>query len=285
MTTVAEIIQRRLPDMTRAERQLADAILGNYPMSGLGSITELAALADVSTPTVARMAQKLGFSGYPDLQASLRAELEQMISGPIAKREVWGGRLPEEHILSRYAEAATRNLRGTLDQIDIADFDRVCGLVADPERRILVAGGRLTGTLARYLYLHLQMIRSDVTLIPPEASWPHHMLDIRKGDALLVFDIRRYENTTLAMGEMANERGAEIVLFTDQWRSPIHRLADVTFAARIAAPSAWDSSLALLLLVESLIAATQEALWESVKARTDELEAAFDRTKLFRKFT
>lgn len=285
MTTVAEIIQNRLPDMTRAERQLADAILGDYPMSGLGSITELAARADVSTPTVARMAQKLGFSGYPEFQASLRAELGEMISGPIEKREIWGRGLPEEHILSRYAEAATRNMRGTLDQIDPEAFDRVTALVADPARRVFIAGGRITGALARYLYLHLQMIRSDVTLIPGEASWPHHMLDIRPGDALLVFDIRRYENTTLVLGEMAHDRGAEIVLFTDQWRSPIHRLADVTFAARIVAPSAWDSTMSLVFLTETLVAAAQEALWETVKERTDELEAAFDRTRLFRKFT
>ena len=234
---------------------------------------------------VARMAQKLGFSGYPEFQASLRAELEQMISGPVAKREGWGRGLPDEHILSRYADAVTRNLRGTLDQLDPAEFDRVAALISDPARRIFIAGGRLTGALARYLYLHLQMIRGDVALIPPEASWPHHMLEIRPGDVLLVFDIRRYENTTLTMGEMAHDREAEIVLFTDQWRSPIQRLADVTFAARIAAPSAWDSSMSLLFLTETLIAAAQEALWESVKARTDELEAAFDRTKLFRKFT
>lgn len=271
--------------MTRAERQLADAILGNYPVSGLGSITELAALADVSTPTVARMTQKLGFSGYPDFQATLRTELEQMISGPIAKREIWGNHLPEEHVLNRFAQAVTRNMQSTLDQLDPEDFDRVCALVADPGRRLFITGGRLTGTLARYLYLHMQMIRADVTLLPAEASWPHHILDIRAGDVFIVFDTRRYENATLVMGEMANDRGAEIVLFTDQWRSPIHRLADVTFAGRIAVPSAWDSGLSLLLLIEALVAAVQEMLWETVKARTDELEAAFDRTRLFRKFT
>ena len=154
---------------------------------------------------------------------------------------------------------------------------------------VFLAGGADTFNLLVpqqcHLFTEYKEIRGDVALIPPEASWPHHMLEIRPGDVLLVFDIRRYENTTLTMGEMAHDREAEIVLFTDQWRSPIQRLADVTFAARIAAPSAWDSSMSLLFLTETLIAAAQEALWESVKARTDELEAAFDRTKLFRKFT
>ncbi len=285
MPTIAETIKAKSETMTRAERQLAEAILDNYPIPGLGSITELAELADVSTPTVARMVQKLGFSGYPDFQSTLRGELAQIISNPIEKHEELIPDLPEEHILNRYAKASVANLRSTLDHIDVNEFNGLVDLICDADRTINIAGGRLSGTLAQNLYLHLQMIRSGVRFIPPEASWPHSVLDLSEGDVLIIFDIRRYENNTLLLAEMAHERGAEIVLFTDQWRSPIQRLATRTFAARIAVPSAWDSGLGILLLVECVVAAAQETLWESVKARTDALEAAFDRSRLFRKFT
>ncbi|THH39090.1 MurR/RpiR family transcriptional regulator [Aliishimia ponticola] len=283
--TIAEQIQARRDEMTRAETQLADVILDNYPVSGLGSITELAEKAKVSTPTVARMVQKLGFSGYAPFQAALRTELGEMISGPVAKHDTIGTRLPQEHVLTRYALAAMDNLRGTIDQIEAEDFDAVCALIADPARRIHIAGGRITGTLARHLYLHLQMIRPGVTLVPLDASWSHHMLDLAEGDLLIAFDVRRYENNTLLMAQMAHEQGAQIALFTDPWRSPIHRIAQHCFAGRIAVPSAWDSSMSLMLLVECMVAAVQEHLWDEVKARNDRLEAAFDRTKLFRKFT
>lgn len=285
MATVAEIMQGKREAMTRAERQLADAILDNYPISGLGSTTELAELAGVSTPTVARMVQKLGFAGYAEFQNSLRGELEAIISNPIAKRETWAHAAPEEHVLNRYATAASQNMRRTLEQVDAAEFDALCAIMADPSRRLQIAGGRITGTLAQYLYLHLQMIRPGVQFVPCQSNaWPHHILDVDEKDTFLVFDVRRYENSTLQMGELAHERGAEIVLFTDQWRSPIHRLARYTFAARIAVPSAWDSCLALMLLIECAIASVQEMVWDDVKQRTDELEAAFDRTRLFRKF-
>lgn len=59
-------------------------ILENYPVSGLGSVTELAEAYGVSTPTVARMARKIGFSGFPQLQTTLRSELQAMISNPIS---------------------------------------------------------------------------------------------------------------------------------------------------------------------------------------------------------
>jgi len=123
-----------------------------------------------------------------------------------------------------------------------------------------------------------------VRRLPVAASWPHDLLDVKAGDVFIAMDVRRYENATLIMGQMCHERQAEVVLFTDQWRSPIHRIARHTFSSRIAVPSAWDSMSAILVLLECVIAEVQERLWESVKDRTDKLETAFDRTGLFRKF-
>ncbi|WP_170465190.1 MurR/RpiR family transcriptional regulator [Ruegeria arenilitoris] len=270
--------------MTPSERQLVSVLLDDYPMAGLGSITELASTASVSTTTVARMLQKTGFDGYPQFQSALRGEVKEMISGPVAKRDLWQNDLPEEHILNRYSQQTLANQKRTIDEVDPEEFDSFCNLLCDPERRIFITGGRITGTLAQYLYLHLQMIRPDVRLLPVAASWTHDLLDVRKGDVLVALDVRRYENASLLIGQLCHEREAEIILFTDQWRSPIHRLAKHTFAARIAVPSAWDSMAAILVLMECVIAEVQERLWDSVKERTDELEQAFDRTKLFRKF-
>ena len=282
--SIAEMIHANRDAMTRSESQLINVILDEYPISGLCSITELAEKAGVSTPTVGRMLQKLGFSGYGQFQATLRSELGEMISGPVAKRNVWKERLPEGHVLNRYSWQALENQRRTIDQVDPDDFDALCRLLVDRDRRIFVAGGRITGTLARYLYLHLQMMRPEVRLMPSAASWLHDLLDLRAGDILVVFDVRRYENATLTMAQMCHGRGAEVVLFTDQWRSPIHRVARLTFSGRIAVPSAWDSVASLLLLTECVIASVQETLWTSVRTRTDDLEAAFDMTGLFRKF-
>lgn len=284
MTVSDRLISHR-DDMTPTERQLLSALLDDYPIAGLSSITELAAAAAVSTTTVTRMLQKTGFDGYPQFQAALRSELKEMISDPISKRNVWKNDLPEEHILNRYSRRGLENQQRSLDEVHPEEFDSLCDLLADPERTLFIAGGRITGTLAQYLYLHLQMIRPQVRLVATGGSWPHDLLDIQTGDVVIAFDVRRYENTTLQITQMCHDKGAKIVLFTDQWRSPIHRIASLTFSGRIAVPSAWDTCLPLLMLIECTIAALQERLWETVKDRTDTLERAFDRTKLFRKFT
>lgn len=284
--TIAEQIQARLDDLTRAERQLALSVLQDYPASGLGPLAELAANADVSVPTVARMVQKLGYSGYPEFQSSLREELKAKVKTPIAKHETWAEAAPSEHILNRFTEAAIENIRLTLAQIDPEAFDEACRLIADQHRHLYIAGGRITQTLAEYLFLHMQVVRPGLTQVQSTSStWPHDVLNAKEGDVFVIFDVRRYENNTLKLAEIAHERGAKIVLFTDQWRSPVHQLADICLSSRIVVPSAWDSATAIMLLLETMIAAVQSLDWKATKARIEDLEDMFDRTKLFRKFT
>ena len=284
--TISDRIQDKLDDMTRAERQLALSILENYPASGLGPLAALAKGANVSVPTVARMVQKLGYKGYPEFQANLRDELGAIAKGPIAKHETWAEAAPSEHILNRFTEAVIENIRSTLAHIEPKAFDEACDLVADQSHHLYIVGGRITHTLAEYLFLHMQVIRPNLTHVQSTSStWPHYLLNAQKGDVFVVFDVRRYENNTLKLAEMARERGAKIVLFTDQWRSPVHRLADISLSSRIIVPSAWDSATTTMLLVESMISAVQVLNWEKTKDRMEELEDIFDKTKLFRKFT
>lgn len=286
LLTISDRIQQKLDDLTRAERQLALSILENYPASGLGPLTALAKDADVSVPTVARMVQKLGYKGYPEFQSELREELRAKAKDPIAKHDTWAEAAPSEHVLNRFTDAVIGNIRNTLAQIDPAAFDAACALAGDPGRHLYIVGGRITHTLAEYLFLHMQTIRPNLTHVQSTSnSWPHYLLNAQEGDVFIIFDVRRYENNTLKLAEMAHARGAEIILFTDQWRSPVHQLATHSFSSRIVVPSAWDSAATTMLLVETMIAAVQNLDWDQTKARMEELEDMFDRTRLFRKFT
>ena len=283
--TISDRIQKQLDELTRAERQLAHSILENYPASGLGPLSTLAKGAKVSVPTVARMVQKLGFSGYPEFQTELREELKAKAKNPIAKHDAWAEGAPSEHLLNRLTEAVIDNIRHTLGQIDPSEFDKACEMAADTEHHLYIVGGRITHTLAEYLFLHMQVMRTQITHIQSTSNaWPHYLLDVNEGDVFIIFDMRRYENNTLKLAELAHEKGARVILFTDQWRSPVHQFADVSFSCRIIVPSAWDSAVTPLLLLETMISTVQGLTWGDTKDRMEELEDMFDQTKLFRKF-
>lgn len=282
--TIEDRLSQRFGALTPTERLLAGHLTRNFPVAGLASMTYLAKEAGVSTPTVLRLVQKLGFRGYPEFQAQLRDEIEARLESPLSKHARWTDGVPQTHILNRFADAVLANLTRTLGRIDHADFDACARMLADPQRRVLVTGGRITHALADYLVTQLGIVRPGVSALPSQSSaWPSALLEMRPGDVLIVFDIRRYESATLQMAEMAVEQGAEVVLITDPWISPIAPHARFRFAAQIEVPSAWDSSSALLVLVETLLAAVQELNWPQAQDRMTRLEALYERASLFRR--
>ena len=283
--TIEEQMRRAMGELTPTERKLAAHVLDHYPVAALGSITALARAADVSTPTVVRLVQKLGFKGYPDFQHSLRAEVEDMLASPLAKHDKWAGAAPEAHILNRFADQVAANLQATLAGIDPAEFDAVAALLADGNRRVFALGGRITHAMADYMVTLMRMVRPDVALLSDMTNaWPPALLDMKPGDVVVIFDIRRYENTVLQVAELAVEQGAEVVLVTDRWISPAASHARHTLAAHVEAPSAWDSTVSILVLVETLLAAVQGLRWRDTESRLKRMEDLYERVRLFRRF-
>lgn len=281
---VEDRMRAALPDLTRAERQVATHILRHYPVAALGSITTLAKAAEVSTPTVVRLCQKLGYRGYPDYQSALRGEVGAMLESPLVKHDRWTGGAPDTHILNRFADAVVANLQATLSQIDHDDFDAVADLLADPSRRIFVVGGRITHAHADYLVSLMKVVRPDVTLLSDMSNtWPPALLDMKAGDVLVAFDIRRYENSVLQLVELSVEQGAEVVVITDRWVSPAAAHARHTLSAHVEAPSAWDSTVSILVLVETLLASVQGRTWPETEDRMKRLETLYDRSRFFRR--
>lgn len=282
--TVREAIRQHYSDLTQSERKFANVLLEDYPAAGLASITIVAEQAGVSTPTIARMVQKLGFKGFPQFHRALLRELQAKVSGPTERRANWASEAPDSHLLNRFAKAVTQNLQTTFSNVPSEAFDAAAHLLANTGHPLFIVGGRITHALADYAFTHLQAVRPKVIhLTSSSATWPHYLLDMAAGDTLLMFDIRRYEANLLRLAELARDRGVEVVLITDQWSSPVAEIATHSFNCWVEIPSAWDSNVSTLMLLEALIAAVQEEAWPETRDRYERLDTLFDMTRLFRK--
>lgn len=282
--TIETQLRQALPTLTRAERQLAAHMLSNFPVTVLGTVASVARAAGVSNPTVVRLVQKLGYSGYPDFQSGLHDELSEKLASPIAKHDKWEGSFPSEHILHSFAAKLVENLNATLGQIDQSSFDETTRLLSDSEHRIYTLGGRLTHSVADYFATALKVMRGEVVVLSSMPNtWPPALLDMREGDVLVAFDVRRYEPAVVQLVELASEQGVDIVLITDRWVSPAAAHARFTMPCYIEAPSAWDSITPLVALVEALLAGVQERRWNETRERLRRMEALYERTRLFKR--
>ena len=274
--TVVDQLRANLAQFTATERRVAHQLLADWPMAGLQSATDLARTTGVSTPTVLRLAARLGYASYPGFQKRLREELAAQLSSPLAKSARApgsGARRATARGGSEFAEAVIRNLRETFANLPPTELDEAGRLLADRRRRIHLVGGRFTDSLARYVSVQLRVLRPDVShLQDQESNWQDQLLDMGRRDVLVVFDIRRYQPSLLRLAEGASARGARVVLVTDQWLSPIARVAAHLLPARVVVPSVLDSSAALLALGEALLAEVTRRDWAHSRRRMRDLE-------------
>ncbi|MCX5495235.1 MurR/RpiR family transcriptional regulator [Kaistia dalseonensis] len=268
--SIAERLRRDLGRLTPNEKRAAQRLLADFPMAGLDTAARFGEAAGVSAPTILRMIAKLGFSSYGAFQDDLKAELAAQRETPLTK----GMKVHPDDPLAGFAQAAIANLRATAENLPRNEFAAVATLLADPRYRLHFLGGRFTDAIADYMTAHLRVIRPDVRRVGGQpAAWLDQLLDIGRRDVVVLFDIRRYSDDLRDFAERAAAQGAIIVLVTDQWLSPISKVARRVLPAHVAVPSVWDSNAGLLMLVEALIAAVVERRGEEGRRRLEALEA------------
>ena len=267
--SVAELIADRIGTMPAGERRAAQALVANYPLIGLKTVAEFSQAAGVSSPTILRFVARLGYHNYAEFQSALQDELAAQLQSPAARPPGPALDSPVRPMM----EAVIDNLRETFRHFSQEQLTEIAQCLSDSRGHMFLVGGRFTDPLARYMAAHLAIVRPNVFhLDGQESMWRDRLIDMGKRDVLLIFDIRRYQDSLLRVAEKAHQRGVRIVLFTDQWLSPIARFARHVVAGRTAVPSPWDSSAALFVLAETLIAAVTRQLEDESARRLREME-------------
>jgi DNA-binding MurR/RpiR family transcriptional regulator len=271
---VAERISQRMDALPAGERRAAQALVASYPVIGLKTVAEFAQAAGVSSPTILRFVSRLGFQNYADFQAALQDELAAQLQSPASRAGLKAGmKSGHQGQAPDAVEATLDNIRETFSHLSTRQIADIVGLLAQPKTAIFLVGGRFTDPVARYMAAHLTIIRAGVRhLDGQEGNWRDRLVDMGKRDVLLIFDIRRYQDSLLRFAETAHQRGVQIVLFTDQWLSPIARFARHVVAGRTAVPSPWDSSAALFVVAEALIGELTHRLEAESARRLAELD-------------
>lgn len=256
--TLADDIRLKLGILSPAERKVARVLLAAYPSSGFETIATLAERAAVSAPTVLRFVNRLGYNGFPDFQAALRAELDDRNASPLSLYEANDEAGPTDSaagLMARSSKMFTAAVAQTLAETPPHDLENAISLLSDRKKRITLVGGRFTNLLAQYLGLHLMQLRDDVRFLPDrDVERTAVLAALTRRDVLVVFDYRRYEHDKLAIAQLTQEHGGKVIVFTDTWLSPTASHAEVVLPSQVTAPSPYDSLVPTLAIIETVVA-------------------------------
>lgn len=273
--SVAHRVRERMGDCSPAERKVARALLAAYPVAGFETVAGLADLAEVSGATVVRFTTRLGYRGFPDFQRALRDELEDRSASPAVLLERTAGARSASNggDLASLAEVLGDDLLATFGGLSEHDFSSTVAALANPKRRIWLAGGRYSGFLAEYLAASLQQLRTAVQMVPQMGSLRSAaMTGFDAKDVLVVMDFRRYEAETRRLVQHAKSRKAMVVVVTDRWVSPCAGDADTVLTSVASERGPFDSVVPVMALVEALFEATLAEIGQPARERMARIE-------------
>lgn len=269
---VADRIAAAGPQLTVAERRVAQAVLERPHLVAFGTVADLASESGAGAATVVRLAAKLGFDGFSALQSSVQDDLSRQLR-PAAERI---RELADRPQVERHRAITTANVAETIDNVSRAEFEAVVTLLSDLQRPVLVLAGEAEHGVARQFVHDLGALRDGVAEVSGNDVAVRRQLALTGPTAtLVVVDLRRYERWLLDAVALAADLGHTIVACTDGPLSPLAMAAAhaFTLAARSASP--FDSHVGTLALLELIVAAVAERLRDTATSRLERVESAW----------
>lgn len=271
--TVREILTQPDLSLTPSEERIIQVLLAEYPIAGLGTANSLAKKAGVSDPTVTRLVVKLGFDGFPDFQAKLISDVETRLHSPLQMMEAKKPQAGNDGPVVTYLRSVSNLIEKTIGATPVTTYDRAARLLMDA-RQVVVLGGRFSRHVAGMLGSYLLQFRSHVRDADTMSAQDFDTLvDLGRKDVLVVFDYRRYQRDVVEYSTQAAANGVKVVLFTDQWLSPIAEVAEVTIIAPQDVASPYDSLVPSLAQMEALVASLVANMTSEMRGRIEKLES------------
>lgn len=282
MTPLRDEVFARMDELSPAEKKVARSLLADYPSAGLASAAQLAKSAGTSTPTVLRLVSRLDIGSYPEFQQRLREEVSQQLNSPVSRA---ADRLTGEGDGTLFSRSVGQRL-GLVDRLSAtvppSEFEAAVELLATAAGSIVVNGGYFSRYVGQILVMQLdQLVDGVVLATEPLGRDIGLYLGMGKDSVAVVFDLRRYELPAKQVAALAKERGAAVLVITDEGLSPAADDADVVLPIAVDGVP-FDSFAALVVLVEALVEGVFQRVGESGLARMRAWEESVQIHRAFR---
>jgi glucokinase len=215
-------IQRARPNLSPAEKRVADHVLA-HPRSMLNDpVAEIARASQVSQPTVIRFCRSLGCEGLSDFKLRLASGLTGTV--PVTHTQV----TRDDSVL----ELGTKVLGNTAssilqvrDHLNRDSIDRAIALLSSAKRVDCFAVGYYGAVAQDAQYKFLRLGLPSGTYTDPRVQALAAQV-LGPGDVAFIVSPSGRKDELLAVADVARERGAAVVALTAS-QTPLARKADV----------------------------------------------------------
>lgn len=218
----------------------------------IASMRGLAQRAGAQPATLVRLAQQLGYAGWPELKSAFAEDLGLHAERYAPRAKSLAARGRHADLLGELFNAQRRNLDATEAQCAAPLRDAV--KLLRQARSVHVAGFRASFPMAHALVYGYRLFRPTVHLIDGQGGGLEMQLrPIERHDALVAISFAPYSREAMVAVEAARSAGARIVALTDRSTSPLALAADAAVLFAADSPSFFPSVTAAMAATEALL--------------------------------
>lgn len=264
----------------RAFRTLAQ-LVDEPNLAAVSSITDLAQRLQVNASTLTRLAKRLGFGGFNELQGVFRQHVADSEKSHYIRQidRLTGNDGPSEtlNVFLNVVSDESGNLGALVSQTDPAQLDAATTLLCQA-REVRIHGLRQFYSLASFLSYGLGLVRNRVSILGEAGhDIASDLSQLTPDDLLVVLGSRPYTRATVDAGRFAAASGIPVLAFTDSSASPLAAGASCTFCIPSTGPFYASSTAAWIALLEGLLTLVARDLGDEAKRTLRSREALFHR--------
>ncbi len=242
------------------------------------SVNQLAETAGVNASTLSRLAQRLGYSGFSELQTVFRRGVEE-------REHFYSERAdrllrpspPAGHsgvqLADTLAQQVSANIARCVHTLDGPQLDAIVELLATAPR-VRLHGMRQFASLAAFMTYGLGMLRPDVALLDPaNLGVADALAQLNDSDVLLVASCMPYTRATVDAARAAARHGITVVAITDSVSSPLAAWAVQSLYIPDASAYYSNSMCGFTFIAETLMTLVAQRLGEAAPAALRQREA------------
>lgn len=211
---IAEIVKSRGHLLTTVDRKLVVRMQAHPADAPFWFAGELTAPLGLHQSAATRLAQRLGFDGYPQLRDAMR---QDYLAGAGPSQRVRGRleRHADDEVLRSFVDDEIEALSALSQHVTQPEIDDIAGRLATADTVYLYGQGNAT-ILVDQLSRRLQRFGvKPVALVGSPRDIAERVAGIDKADLLLAFAFRRLPSTLGPLIDLARSRGTHSVLITD----------------------------------------------------------------------
>lgn len=243
-------IRSELSSLHPSERRVAEVFVDRPDWTIEASAQDIADAATTSRATVVRTAQRLGFTGYPQLRVLLARDL-----GLAADRPEHVGDADAD--ASRVFAAFLRDVAVTIDDalavLDPADVRRAVDLLADAGQ-VLVVGNGLSSPVATEMAMRLNAIGRYADAPTDHVEQGVRARRLGAGDVCVVVSGSGSTRPSIAAARAAAKAGAAVIGLTASSTAGLADIATLSLVVGLGAPSFRDDITRTSRLPQAIVA-------------------------------